>query len=113
MTVLLEYIKMHTNNNCGECSIRVYRSLFIFVTGFTIYTHETYKIIKYFTMLKMSFWLNNLMHAHLLGIATLNYQKTCRNPFGRLRPIMLKNLPIMLLSIAQKIAHYAQNYAHV
>ena len=26
---------------------------------------------------------------------------------------MLKNLPIMLLSIAQKIAHYAQNYAHV
>ena len=31
----------------------------------------------------------------------------------RLRPIMLKNLPIMLLSIAQKIAHYAQNYAHV
>ena len=28
----------------------------------------------------------------------------------RLRPIMLKNLPIMLLSIAQ---HYAQNYAHV
>ena len=25
---------------------------------------------------------------------------------------MLKNLPIMLLSIAQKIAHYAQNYAH-
>ena len=32
---------------------------------------------------------------------------------SRLRPIMLKNLPIMLLSIAQKIAHYAQNYAHV
>ena len=26
---------------------------------------------------------------------------------------MLKNLPIMLLSIAQKIAHYAQNYAHL
>ena len=26
---------------------------------------------------------------------------------------MLKNLPIMLLSIARKIAHYAQNYAHV
>ena len=26
---------------------------------------------------------------------------------------MLKNLPIMLLSIAQKIAHYVQNYAHV
>ena len=26
---------------------------------------------------------------------------------NRLRPIMLKNLPIMLLSIAQKIAHYA------
>ena len=25
---------------------------------------------------------------------------------------MLKNLPIMLLSIAQKLAHYAQNYAH-
>ena len=33
--------------------------------------------------------------------------------YVRLRPIMLKNLPIMLLSIAQKIAHYAQNYAHV
>ena len=30
----------------------------------------------------------------------------------KLRPIMLKNLPIMLLSIAQKIAHYAQNYAN-
>ena len=26
---------------------------------------------------------------------------------------MPKNLPIVLLSIAQKIAHYAQNYAHV
>ena len=32
---------------------------------------------------------------------------------NRLRPIMLKNLPIMLLSIAQKNSHYAQNYAHV
>ena len=28
------------------------------------------------------------------------------------RPIMLKILPIMLLSSAQKIAHYAQYYAH-
>ena len=31
---------------------------------------------------------------------------------GKLWPIMLKNLPIMVLSIAQKIAHYAQNYTH-
>ena len=31
MTVLLEYIKFYNaNNNCGECSIRVYRSLLIF-----------------------------------------------------------------------------------
>ena len=30
VTVLLEYIKF--NNNCGECSIRVYRSLLIFLT---------------------------------------------------------------------------------
>ena len=30
----------------------------------------------------------------------------------KLRPIMLKNLHIMLLSVAQKVAHYAQNYAH-
>ena len=31
---------------------------------------------------------------------------------GRPQPIMLKNLFIMLLSSAQKIAHYAQYYAH-
>ena len=30
---------------------------------------------------------------------------------ARPRPIMLKILPIMLLSSAQKIAHYAQYYA--
>ena len=28
------------------------------------------------------------------------------------RPIMLKILPIMLLSSAQKVTHYAQYYAH-
>ena len=31
---------------------------------------------------------------------------------NRPRPIMLKILPIVLLSRAQKIAHYAQYYAH-
>jgi len=30
----------------------------------------------------------------------------------RPRPIMLKFLPIMLLSSAQKVTHYAQYYAH-
>ena len=30
----------------------------------------------------------------------------------RLWPIMLKFLPIMLLSSAQKLAHYARYYAH-
>jgi len=31
---------------------------------------------------------------------------------NRSRPIMLKILPIMLLSSAQKVIHYAQYYAH-
>ena len=36
----------------------------------------------------------------------------CSLTSGRPWPIMLKVLPIMLLSSAQKIAHYAQYYAH-
>jgi len=31
---------------------------------------------------------------------------------NRPQPIMLKFLPIMLLSSAQKLTHYAQYYAH-
>ena len=31
---------------------------------------------------------------------------------GRPRPITLKILPIMLVSSAQKVTHYAQKYAH-
>ena len=31
----------------------------------------------------------------------------------RPRPIMLKFLPIMLLSVAQKFTHYAQYYAYI
>ena len=31
---------------------------------------------------------------------------------ARPRPIMLKILPTMLLSSAQKVTHYVQNYAH-
>ena len=31
----------------------------------------------------------------------------------RPQPIMLKFLPIVLLSSAQKITHYAQKYAHI
>ena len=32
--------------------------------------------------------------------------------YSRPRPIMLKILPIMFLSSAQKLAYYAQYYAH-
>jgi len=32
--------------------------------------------------------------------------------YTRPRPIMLKFLPIMLLSSAQKVTHYVQYYAH-
>ena len=41
------------------------------------------------------------------GIVT--YENTITS---RPRPIMLKILPIMLLSRAQEIAHYAQYYTH-
>ena len=37
--------------------------------------------------------------------------QSCVCTKGKLWPIMLKILPIMLLSSAQKIAHYAQYYA--
>ena len=48
------------------------------------------------------------MYDHV-GIVT---QTKVPHTYSRPRPIMLKSLPIMLLSSAQKIAHYAQYYAH-